>query len=158
MRKSAGKVDSVFVTGCGCVTAVVDGSGSLVGNVVAQNQNGFDYVVNVSDANDRLRTDTFMNPDTDAPALRATSSGNKFASVGVDSANGLMFSDGASFGYSAQVSQSSQESLDIGFASALPPTNVTGTPTTGGTLAAATYFYWVRSATGASNCSTKSAP
>jgi len=159
VRETAGTVDNIFITNCaGCVTAVVNGSGALAGNVTSQNKNGFDYVVNVNDANDRLRNDTLLNSDTTGPPFRATSSGNSFASVGIDSANGLMFSDGASFGYTEQVYQTSKEALDFGFASVLPPTNVTGAPTTGGTLAAGTYFYWVRSATGAASCVSESAP
>ncbi|MGA8304042.1 MAG: hypothetical protein WB723_00060, partial [Candidatus Acidiferrales bacterium] len=118
--------------------------------------------VNISDGGDRLRTDPYesANNDTNGLPLRATSSGNKFASVGIDSANGLLFGDGASFGYTAQMYQTTPESLDVGFAKALPPTNVAGTATTGGTLAAATYTYWVRTATGATSCNsaTESAP
>ncbi len=159
VRQTAGKVDNIFITSCnGCVTAVVDGSGNPTGNVTSQNKNGFDYVVNVNDGNDRLRTDTYLNIDTTATPLRATSSGNKFSSVAIDSVNGLMFADGASHGYSAQVNQTAKESIDVGFASVLPPTNVSGTATTGGTLAAATYYYWVRSSASATGCATESAP
>jgi hypothetical protein len=159
VRETAGRADNIFITNCStCVTAVVDGSGNPLGSVTSQNTNGFDHVVNVNDGNDRLRTDSFLNLDTTGLPLRATSSGNKFSSVGIDSANGLLFSDGVSYGYNAQVYQAAKESLDVGFASVLPPTNVAGTATTGGTLAAATYYYWVRSATDASNCLTESAP
>lgn len=159
VRETSGKVDNIFITNCnGCVTAVVDGSGNSLGNATSQNKNGFDYSVNVSDANDRLRNDAFMNLDTTGLPLRATSSGSNYASVGIDSVNGLLFSDGASYGYTEQVYQTAKEALDVGFASVLPPTNIVGTPITGGTLAAGTYFYWVRSASGATNCFAESAP
>ncbi|MGA8142922.1 MAG: glycosyl hydrolase family 28-related protein [Candidatus Acidiferrales bacterium] len=159
VRETTGKVDTILVTNCSiCVAAVVDGSGNSLGDVTSQNKNGFDYVVNVSDGNDRLRNDAFMNADITGLPLRATSSGSKFSSVAIDSANGLMFSDGASYGYTEQVYQTAKEALDVGFASVLPPTNVSGTATTGGTLAAGTYYYFVRSATGAANCNSESAP
>jgi len=158
VRETAGRVDNIFITNCNtCVTAVVDGSGNPLGAATSQNTNGFDHFVNVSDGNDRLRTDAFLNPDTAGLPLRATSSGNKFSSVGIDSVNGLLLSDGAGYGYTARVSQATKESLDVGFASVLPPTNVTGTATTGGSLAPATYYYYVRTA-GATNCTSESAP
>lgn len=163
VREISGRADNIFITNCNsCVTAVVDGSGNPLGSVTSQNSNGFDHTVNIGDGGDRLRTDPYesLNNDTNGLPLRATSSGNQFASVGVDSANGLLFGDGVSFGYSAQLYQTTPESLDVGFAKALPPTNVAGTATTGGTLAAATYTYWVRTATGATSCNsaTESAP
>jgi hypothetical protein len=163
VREISGHADNIFITNCNsCVTAVVDGSGNPLGSVTAQNSNGFDHTVNISDGGDRLRNDPYQsaNNDTTGLPMRVTSSGHSFASLGIDSANGLLFGDGASFGYSAQLYQAVKGSLDVGFASALPPTNVTGTATTGGTLAPATYTYWVRTAIGASSCnsSTESAP
>ena len=163
VREISGRADNIFITNCNsCVTAVVDGSGNPLGSVTAQNSNGFDHTVNISDGGDRLRTDPYQsaNNDTTGLPMRVTSSGNRFASVGIDSTNGLLFGDGTSFGYSAQLYQAVKGSLDVGFASALPPTNVAGAATTGGTLAPATYTYWVRTAIGASSCnsSTESAP
>ena len=120
VREAAGRVDNIFITNCNtCVTAVVDGSGNPLGAATSQNANGFDHFVNVSDGNDRLRTDAFLNPDTAGLPLRATSSGNRFSSVGIDSVNGLLLSDGAGHGYTARVSQATKESLDVGFASVL---------------------------------------
>jgi hypothetical protein len=157
VREFAGKVDNIFITNCGgCVTDVVDGHGNTAGGVTAQNSNGFDYFVNVNDANNRLRTDTYMNPNTDGIPFRSTSSGNKFASIGIDPVDGVLFSDGASYGYNAQIYQATKGALDIGFARTLPPSKVTGKATTGGKLSAGTYYYWVR-ATG-DNCKTESAP
>jgi hypothetical protein len=159
VRELAGKVDNIFITNCsGCVTAVIDGSGNSLGGVTSQNRNGFDHVVNIADSNDRLRTDAFLNPDSDGLPLRGTSSGSSFASIGIDTVDGLLFSDGASFGYTGQLYQTAKETVDVGFATVLPPTNVVGTATTGGTLAAGTYYYWVRSSTGAGTCATESAP
>jgi hypothetical protein len=106
VREISGRADNIFITNCNsCVTAVVDGSGNPLGSVTAQNSNGFDHTVNISDGGDRLRTDPYQAPNNDTTGLpmRVTSSGNKFASVGIDSANGLLFGDGASFGYTAQL-------------------------------------------------------
>jgi hypothetical protein len=158
VREIEGKVDNIFITNCnGCVTGVVDGNGNSLGDVTAQNSNGFDYFVDVNDRNNRLRTDAFMNRDTDGAPFRATSSGNKFASIGIDPVGGFLFSDGASFGFNAQIYETTKGALDIGFARALPPAKVTGTATTGGKLPAGTYYYWVRSAV-VNNCTVESAP
>src|SRR6201981_755658 len=117
VRETAGRVDNIFITNCNtCVTAVVDGSGNPLCAATSQKTNGFDPFVNVSDGNDPLRTDAFLNPDTAGLPLRATSSGNKFSAVGIDSVNGLLLSDGAGYGYTARVSQATKESLDVGFA------------------------------------------
>jgi hypothetical protein len=159
VREMAGLVDNIFITNCNtCVTAVGDGSGNPLGAVTSQNDNGFDHTVNLNDGTDRLRTDSFLNPDIRGLPLRASSSGNKFVSVGIDSVNGLLLADGVSHGYTAQVYQTAKESLDLGFASALPPTNVVGTATTGGSLAPGTYYYYVRSTMSFANCNSESAP
>ncbi|MGH9747235.1 MAG: glycosyl hydrolase family 28-related protein [Candidatus Acidiferrales bacterium] len=158
VREIAGKVDNIFITNCdGCAVGVVDGKGNLAGNVTAQNRNGFDHFVDTNDHNDRLRTDTFMNPGTNGPPFRSTASGNKFASIGLDPLTGLLFSDGASFGFNAQIFESAQGALDIGFARTLPPAKVTATASNGGKLPEGTYFYWVRSAV-SGNCKVESAP
>ena len=156
VRVTAGSVNNVFVTGCGdytavCTNGVVDANNNPVGGATVQTNNGFDYVVNTADGGDRLRTDIFPINLIDGPPLRATISGNKYASLAIDPAAGLLFSDGQSFGFNSNISQTTDEAIDIGFAQTLPPTGVAATPTTGGTLAAGTYYYFVSSST-ASNC------
>ena len=156
VRVTAGGVNNVFVTGCGdftavCTNGVVDGSNNPIGGATIETNNGFDYVVNAADSGDRLRTDIFPYNDINGPPLRATVSGNDFASLGVDPVGGLLFGDGQSYGFNADVAETSGEGVDVGFAQTLPPTGVAATPTTGGTLAAGTYHYFVSSSS-AANC------
>lgn len=156
VRVTAGAINNVFVTGCGdfvaaCTNGVVDANNNPVGGSTVETNNGFDYVVNTADNGDRLRTDLFPYNDINGPPLRATISGNKFASLGADPAAGVLFGDGQNFGFNANVSQTSPEAVDVGFAQTLPPTGLSATPATGGTLAAGTYYYFV-SSTDASNC------
>lgn len=151
-------MDNIFITNCGgCVTSVVDGEGNVAGNATAQNSNGFDYFVNVNDHNERLRTDTGLIRDTDGLPFRSTASGKKFASIGIDPVAGFLLSDGASFGFNAQIYEATKGAIDIGFESALPPANVVTKATSGGKLPPGTYYYWVRSAAG-NNCNVESAP
>lgn len=131
------------------LTTVVDGNGNLLGDCAGQTATGAMSIVNTSNSN-RLRSD--LGPYSDGSSLEAFVAGNSFASLNIDPAQGLLLGDGASYGYTAQVYQANKETLDIGFASTLPPTNVSGTATTGGTLAAGNYYYFIRSTT-ASNCS-----
>lgn len=133
-------------------TTVVDGSGKLLGDCTGQSATGSISIVNTSNAN-RLRSD--LGPYSDGSSLEAFSAGNSFSSLNIDPAQGLLLGDGASYGYTAELYQPTKATLDIGFASTLPPTNVTGTATTGGTLAAGTYYYFIRSTT-SSACSATS--
>jgi hypothetical protein len=134
------------------LATVVDGNGNLLGDCTEQSATGAVSVVNTSNTN-RLRTD--LGAYSDGSSLEAFAAGNSFSSLNVDPAQGLMLGDGASYGYTAQVYQPSKETLDVGFASTLPPTNVAGTATTGGTLAAGNYYYFIRSTT-SSSCSVTS--
>ena len=62
---------------------------------------------------------------------------------------GELFGDGTTPGYSGQLFQTTPETLDIGFAELLPPTSFTGTATTGGSLAANTYYGYLYASTSA---------
>lgn len=139
-------LDHVFITSCEiyCAEGVYNGSGTPIGPVVGENVNGFDYIVNTAD-NYRLRTDVFQPVDGTArgPAARFTSGGSNFASLALDPVQGALFGNGASYGWTAQITQSTQETLDIGFSKSLPPTGVTATVASGGTLANGTYYYFV---------------
>ncbi len=137
-------------------TTVVDGSGKLLGDCTEQNATGTVSVVNTSNGN-RLRTD--LGPFSDGSSLEGFAAGNSFASLNIDPAQGLMLGDGASYGYTAQIYQLATATVDVGFASTLPPTNVTATATTGGTLAAGNYYYFIRSTTsGSCSATSMSAP
>jgi hypothetical protein len=136
----------------GGMARVFDASGNPAGDCIQQNNSGLDYVVSTSNA-DRLRTDVSASSTVDGTAFRATAAGSSFASLGLDPAQGVLLGDGASYGYNAQLYQSTKAAIDVGFASTLPPTGVTGAATTGGSLAAGTYYYFVRSDTN-SSCST----
>ncbi|MGH9687723.1 MAG: glycosyl hydrolase family 28-related protein, partial [Candidatus Acidiferrales bacterium] len=159
LKMTAGNLTSASVTGCeyACSEGVVNASGEPVGGSVVENYNGLDYVVNTADNGNRLRSDNiFGNPD--GPGARFTQSGDSFANLAIDPAAGVLFGDGASYGYNVQEAENTSGDLDIGFAKTPPPTNVTGTPTTGGTLPAGTYYYWVRTASSCGSANYASAP
>ena len=152
IRMTAGTLFNSVVYGCSiyCISNVVDGSGNPVSGAVVQNQQGYDYVINASDA-DRLRSDILS--DWDGPASRLTAAGGRFSGMALDPVQGVLFGDGLRYGFTAQVKQSTQQTLDIGFPNSVPPTNVSASATTGGTLAAGTYYYFVVSTTAsAGNC------
>jgi Pectate lyase superfamily protein len=155
IKMTAGSLEDAAVKSCeySCSSAVVNASGQPMGGSIIQNDNGYDFVVNTNDNNDRLRSDSIFS-DRHGPGARFTQSGNQFANLAIDPAGGVLFGDGASYGYNAQAVESTTGDLDVGFAKTLPPTNVTGTPTTGGSLAPGTYYYWVRTA---STCTSGSA-
>jgi hypothetical protein len=134
----SGTVDHFFALGGS--TCVSNSSGAIIGAAMAENSTGFDYVVGSADAN-RLDSTSEIS---DGPLLRATAQGNSFASLALDPTQGLLFNDGANYGYDAGIYQPSLGNLDVEFVSALAPTNVAGTATTGGTLAAGTYYYAIR--------------
>lgn len=147
IKMTAGTLTSAVVKGCAyaCNTSVVNASGQPVGGSIIENHNGYDFIVNTNDNGDRLRSDSIFS-DEDGPGVRFTQAGNAFANLAIDPAAGILFGDGASYGYNAQATENTSGNLDIGFAKTLPPTNLTGAPTTGGSLAANTYYYWVRTA------------
>ncbi|HVB87455.1 MAG TPA: glycosyl hydrolase family 28-related protein [Candidatus Dormibacteraeota bacterium] len=147
IKMSAGTLDQAVVKGCdfACSDAVWNVSGKPIGGSVIENHNGYDFIVNTNDNGDRLRSDSIFS-DLDGPGVRFTQSGSSFANLAIDPAAGVLFGDGASYGYSAQAVENTTGDLDLGFAKTLPPTNVTAAATTGGTLAPGTYYYWVRSA------------
>ena len=153
IRMTAGTLQNASVNGCMayCNNMVVDGSGNPVAGAVVQNNSGLDFVANTSDA-DRLRSDLYY--DQDGPSTRFTAAGSRFSGLANDPVQGVLFGDGLRYGFTAQVKQSSEQTLDIGFASSLPPTNVSASATTGGTLAAGTYYYAVMATTAtAGSCS-----
>ena len=154
------RMDAGSLTGCHVVGAnqfastwVVDSNGMPVGGCSTQNSSGFDYVVNTS-SNDRLRSDIYPIADNNATPFRAIAAGTRFATVAIDPAAGYMFGSGNSFGYGASLVENSAASIDVQFATIYPPTGVTETATTGGTLAAGTYYATVTSTS--DNCTHQS--
>jgi len=164
IRMTNGTLAESFVFGCesSCNTQVVNSSGVPIAGATASNLYGFDYVVNVSDAS-RLRSDPWEgssggSPD-EGPAARFTPGGSSFARMALDPAEGLLFNGTASYGFDSQLYQSASnpDTLDVGFASLMAPTNLAGTPAIGGSLAHGTYYYFIASCT-SSACSTYSVP
>jgi hypothetical protein len=156
IRVDAGSLVGCYVNGASHFSSswVVDGNGSPIGGCTTQNSSGFDYIVDTTNA-DRLRTDLFPIGDDTAPPFRAVSSGHRFASVAIDPAQGFLFGSGAGFGYGASLVQNAAGSIDVQFATVYPPTAVTATAATGGTLAPGTYYATVTSTS--DNCTHQSA-
>ena len=146
IRMTAGTLQNSWVNGCQsyCQNLVVDGSGNPITGAVVANNNGLDFVANASDA-DRLRSDLYYDPD--GPGARFTAAGARFSGLANDPVQGVLFGDGLRYGFSAGLRQSTQQTLDVTFPASPPPTNVAGTPATGGTLAAGTYYYYAASVT-----------
>lgn len=154
IRMTHGTLNQAFITGCqyACATDVIDELGNLVSGAVIQNLDGFDYFVNTSDNNQRLRNDmsgTYAPTEgsIQGPALRVSGTSGKstnFATLGVDS-SGLLLSEGRTYGFSSKINQTATNTIDLSFSKLLPPTNVEATATRGGTLAPGTYYYFMRS-------------
>jgi hypothetical protein len=155
-------LEANHVFGCSvyCATGIVDGSGNPLGGASRQNENGFDYSVATADES-RLRTDVY-DPDSvnnlRGPALRLSASGDKYASLALDPAQGLLLADGVSNGYTAQVKQNVIETLDVGFSLTQPPTDVSASVTSGGNLAVGTYYYFVAPIYKGGSCNSHGAP
>ena len=155
------RMDAGALQGCQVIggngqasTWVVDANGNPVGGCSTENYNGYDYIVPTGNP-DRLRSDLFPVADADGPAFRASTSGSRFASVAIDPALGYMFNTGNMFGFGASLTESVAGTIDVQFAALYPPTNVSGTATAGGTLAAGTYYPTVT--TTSDNCTHQSA-
>jgi len=84
------------------------------------------------------------------------SAGNRLSTLGLDASTGVVLGDGATHGYSSGVAQTALGDTDIRTANLLPPTGFGGTATTGGSLAAATYYgvIWASEAGAVNNCPT----
>ena len=138
--------------------AVVDGNGNPVAGCSVTNFGGFDFFAkNTGSQLGNLRSDVFAQSSPQGPPVRVTLNGNRFAGVALDPTFGAMLNDGTDFGFGASIAQNAAGSIDIQFAKIYPPTSVAGAATTGGSIAAGTYFATMYSTT--TNCnSTESAP
>lgn len=136
------------VNGCvwACSAQVEDGNGNPVGSGQIQDLGGgMDYVDSVTGQNSQAFLNSLNNTSE-----RFFKSGNLFAFAGSDANGGYMLNDGASYGFSAAMNQTNKETLDFSFAKLLPPTGVTGTAASGGTIPNGTWYVWVSST--ADNC------
>ena len=90
------------------------------------------------------------------PLYRFYKAGNTLSTLSLDAATGMLFGDGMTHGYSSGVTQNVLGDLDVTTAKYLPPTSFTGTATTGGSLAANTYYgvIWASQAGAVNNCPT----
>ena len=142
---------AVFCTGSLSSCKVVDGNGNPISGAFVQNAgSGLDFIG--SGTTNAGRTDLFGGGiPQDAPPIRIAKAGNQQADVALDPGIGLAFGDSTNFGFQSGIFQNSPETLDIQFAALAPPTNVAGTPASGGSLANGTYYYTVR-ATSSVNC------
>ncbi|MGH9563365.1 MAG: hypothetical protein ACRD3S_18075, partial [Terracidiphilus sp.] len=157
IKMTAGTVSFYNVDGCvgPCSSMVVDGSGNAIGTGVVLSSGGHDFTNDTSVAN-RLINAPFgnYNPGGVGPALRVMPSGSKYATYGLDAANGFMFASQNQAGWNAQLYQSTLGNIDVAFASAFPPTGVAASVVgSGGSLGVGTYYVYVASSTStSSNC------
>ena len=164
IEMSGGTLQGSVIVGNAGSTAVVDGNGNPTGGAqIVTNGNGNDAFVFTGNDDPRgspiprrLSTDVFIqgasgNPP--APGWALTASGNQQRSLAGDPVAGVLFGSGVDYGYTENISQTTREALDIGFATVTPPSSFAGSATTGGSLVAGTYFYSIRANTGG-NCST----
>jgi Pectate lyase superfamily protein len=163
IEMSGGTLQGSVIVGNAGSTAVVDGNGNPTGGAqIVTNGNGNDAFVFTGNDDPRgssiprrLSTDVFVqgNGTPPAPGWALTASGNQQRSLAGDPVAGVLFGSGVDYGYTENISQTTREALDIGFAVVAPPSSFAGSATTGGSLAAGTYFYSIRANTGG-NCST----
>jgi len=155
---SGTKLGVYHIVGCGsqCATTVVNSSGLPMGSGMTQNNSGMDYLTDTTDT-DRLRTDLW-NPNGDYNGLpaRFTASGNALASLGIDPQLGYLFANPSALGYNSGFFESSAPNIDVEFSTTNPPTSLAGTATTGGALAAGTYYFALFPQTGAGGCASPS--
>jgi hypothetical protein len=132
----------------------VDADGNpLASGIGTSSSGGREFVANASNPS-RLNSVYTPLQSFSTPMSRYFAGGNSISGLAIDP-TGVFFNDAANRGYNAALQQSTRETLDVSFARALSPTVVSGIATTGGSLAANTYFAWVSTTT--DNCSSISA-
>lgn len=133
IRVVAGSIDHYFVTGCdaNCGYLVWDSSGNPIGSGVIQGAQGSDFITDItkdSSAGHSISSPGGnLNLKADGPAVRITQSGSKYASYGIDAANGFEFGSNTQAGWNAQIYQASSPNIDIAFAANYPPTSISAT-------------------------------
>jgi hypothetical protein len=152
IRVTAGAARDWHVDG-GDIGQPIDVNGNPIASGTGTNTNGGrDFVANTSDAS-RLSS-WWGLLHANGPMARFFAGGNPIAGLALDP-TGVFFNDAANPGYNVALQQTSRGTLDISFAQALSPTDVVGTPATGGSLRPNTYFAWV--STTWNNCTNISA-
>jgi hypothetical protein len=149
----AGSIQQVF--GLSSFQAPQNSSGAYVGNATWQHAQGFTYVTSGAASESQAQLGLFNCCGSGAarginnPPITLALSGGNIASMGISPKYGVQWSDSSHPGFQAAFNQaaSSPDTLDLQFAQALAPAGITATPTTGGTLAAATYYYSIASYT-----------
>ncbi len=140
----AGHMDNFDCFGARC--DVSDANGNAIGQGRAEEPYG--SMDHISDNAFEIAAPTaglyFGGPTL---ADRWCATGVQFCSLGADPSFGFLFGLGDSNAFSAGLKQSAKESLDVQFAALLPPTGFSGSATTGGSLAAATYYAQIWSTT-----------
>lgn len=162
LRVTAGVIQDYHNT-CGasfCANIVVDTNNNATGTgQMNNNSGGMDFVgiPLASTVPGIARSElSFSSFGTPYPASRWFLSGKGFASLAIDAGFGHAFGNGLGYGFDESIVEPSQGVLNIDFASTYPPTSVTASAgSAGGTLAAGTYVYNVRSSNSA-NCSNNS--
>lgn len=127
--------------------SVVDASGNPIGkDIVVDEINGGKDHIGSSVQQAIAAPFSLSIPSIDD---RYFKNGAGYSTLGLDGNVGELFGDGTTPGYSGQLIQTAPETLDVGFAKVLPPTSFTGTPTTGGSVAANTYYGYLYASTSA---------
>lgn len=139
-----------------CSLGVLDANGNTVGNGQVQDAGGpLDFM----SANGASLSTAFLVQSNGLQVnagARFVKNGSFAANAGIDPFGGYMFNDGTSYGFNASLYQNAIETLDVEFANTLPPTGITASAATGGSIGAGTYYVWV-SSSASSSCLTQSA-
>ncbi|MGC1686695.1 MAG: hypothetical protein WA734_13805, partial [Candidatus Acidiferrales bacterium] len=129
-------------------------SGASTGNAIFESAYGMGLVSsNFNVCSQPVEEETVMvggggcGP-TRLPPIALGQSGNMQANLGISPYFGHEFGDGTHYGYESSLIRNAPNTLDLSFSCALPPLNLTATPTTGGTLANGTYYYSMQSICG----------
>ena len=139
------------INGCpDCNAAVIDQNGKAIGNgTTSEWYGGVDHITNVAAPNFvPIALTTPFNIEIAAPADRWCPAGTTTCTEAMDATMGLLFGDGSISGFSSGFKSTAPNTLDVQFANLLPPSSVTGTATTGGSLAAASYYFAIWATTG----------
>src|SRR6185437_110846 len=129
---------------------VIDSTGALLGTQLLDGveSHGYDFQSRAIDPNTPSTKPQACSGYASAcvhgvPALRFFSNGlpsSSYSTLGLDASEGILLGGGNALGYTATVTQSSPGGVTISSAQLMPPTNFTGSATTGGSLSAGTYY------------------
>ncbi|MGA8220205.1 MAG: carboxypeptidase-like regulatory domain-containing protein [Candidatus Acidiferrales bacterium] len=165
VKNTAGKVIDYHITygSSFCAGAASDASGNpLAVGIGNGGQGGQIFTSNTSDSTrlaNNFTASAIQNSGSNNPLAMWCAGGNIFCGLGLDSAAGVMFSDETNYGFNAGLTETSMGKLDVEFAQVMPPTNLSGTLTSGGSLTSGTpLYYTIRSSSGNCSLNTESSP